>query len=285
MSRPESPWRNARDRLVRNKLAVFGLVVLAVMLLGCVCAPILTPYGYEDQDLELGATVQSGAHWMGTDYSGRDVATRVLYGGRISFAVAFCATAVSLLIGVTWGAIAGYFGGRLDSLMMRVVDVMYALPYVLFVILIVTLFGSNFILLFLAIGAVEWLSMARIVRGQVLTIKRQDFVEACHALGVPRRRIIFKHILPNVLGPIIVYMTLTIPTVMLLEAFLSFLGLGIPDPDATWGKLINYGAKHMEEFPTLLIFPGIALSLTLFALNFVGDGLRDALDPRSAKDL
>ncbi len=284
MNRSPSPWRNAGHRLCRNKLAVFGMIALGVMILLCLLAPWLTPYGYEEQNLELGASGPSSTHWMGTDYSGRDVYTRVLYGGRISFAVALCATAVSLLIGVTWGAVAGYFGGTLDSLMMRIVDVMYALPYVLFVILIVTLFGRNFILLFLAIGAVEWLSMARIVRGQVLAVKQQDFVEACHALGVSRRRIIFKHILPNVLGPIIVYMTLTIPTVMLLEAFLSFLGLGIPDPDSSWGKLINYGAKHMEEFPSLLIFPGLALSLTLFSFNFVGDGLRDALDPRSSKD-
>ena len=284
MSRSPSPWRNAGHRLCRNKLAVFGMVTLAVMILLCLLAPWLTPYGYEEQNLELGASGPSSAHWMGTDYSGRDVYTRVLYGGRISFAVALCATAVSLLIGVTWGAIAGYIGGTLDSLMMRIVDVMYALPYVLFVILIVTLFGRNFILLFLAIGAVEWLGMARIVRGQVLALKQQDFVEACHALGVSRRRIIFIHILPNVLGPIVIYMTLTIPTVMLLEAFLSFLGLGIPDPDSSWGKLINYGAKHMEEFPSLLIFPGLALSLTLFSFNFLGDGLRDALDPRSSKD-
>jgi len=276
--------RDAWRRLCRNRMALLGMVTIVVLVLLCLFAPIISPYAEDAQNLELGAAPPSPAHIMGTDYTGRDVFTRVLYGGRVSFAVALCATAVSLLIGVAYGAIAGFFGGVVDSIMMRIVDIMYALPYVLFVILLLALFGRNFMLLFLAIGAVEWLSMARIVRGQVMSIKQQDFVEACRALAVKKRRTIFKHILPNVLGPIIVYMTLTIPSVMLLEAFLSFLGLGIPDPDSSWGKLINYGAQHMEEHPWLLIGPGAVLSLTLFSLNFVGDGLRDALDPRTAED-
>ena len=276
--------KDAWRRLCRNRMAVFGMIMLAVLIILCLLAPVISPYSEDGQDLALGAVGPNAQHIMGTDYSGRDVFTRVLYGGRVSFAVALCATLVSLLIGVAYGAIAGFFGGVIDSIMMRIVDIMYALPYVLFVILLLALFGRNFILLFLAIGAVEWLSMARIVRGQVMSIKQQDFVEACRALAVKKRRTIFKHILPNVLGPIIVYMTLTIPSVMLLEAFLSFLGLGIPDPDSSWGKLINYGAQHMEEHPHLLIGPGAVLSLTLFSLNFVGDGLRDALDPRTSEE-
>jgi oligopeptide transport system permease protein len=191
---------------------------------------------------------------------------------------------VSLLIGVLYGAIAGFAGGRLDAFMMRVVDVLYALPFTIFVIILMVFFGRNFILLFLAIGAVEWLTMARIVRSQVLSIREKEYIEAARVMGLSRRRIILRHILPNTLGPVIVYVTLTIPQVMLVEAFLSFLGLGVQPPMSSWGILIREGVETMEEYPWLLIYPSIALSLTLFSLNFLGDGLRDALDPKASKD-
>ena len=210
--------------------------------------------------------------------------TRIMYGGRVSLMVGFVATSVALVIGITWGAIAGFFGGRLDAIMMRIVDALYALPFMIFIILLMVVFGRNIYLLFLAIGAVEWLTMARIVRSQVMSIRNQEFIEAAYSIGLSRWLIIKKHIIPNTIGPVIVYTTLTIPSVMLLEAFLSFLGLGIQPPQSSWGLLINYGVETMEEYPWLLIFPGIALSLTLFALNFLGDGLRDALDPRASKD-
>jgi oligopeptide transport system permease protein len=241
-------------------------------------------YGYEEQNLDLGASAPSGAHWLGTDTLGRDLLVRLLFGGRISLAVGLAATLVALTIGVTYGAIAGFFGGKLDAGMMRAVDIMYALPFAIFVILLMVFFGRNIVLLFVAIGAVEWLTMARIVRGQVMAVKKMEFVEAARSLGFGRRRIIFRHILPNILGPVIVYTTLTIPGVMLLEAFLSFLGLGVQPPMSSWGVLIKDGAEKMEEFPWLLVFPGTIFSLTLFSLNFLGDGLRDALDVRSSKD-
>ncbi len=209
---------------------------------------------------------------------------RITRGSRISLMVGFIATAVALTIGVLWGAIAGFIGGKLDAVMMRIVDVLYALPFTIFIVLLTVIFGSSMLLLFLAIGAVEWLTMARIVRSQVLTIRRQEFVDAAVSMGLSPWQIIRRHIIPNTLGPIIVYTTLTIPSVILLESFLSFLGLGIQPPASSWGSLISSGVETMEEYPWLLIFPGLALTLTLFSLNFLGDGLRDALDPRSAKD-
>jgi oligopeptide transport system permease protein len=278
---PLSPWSQMWQRLKRNHMAVAGILVLVVLIAGALLAPILTPYRYEHQDLVLGATPPSGTHWLGTDDLGRDLFTRLLYGGRVSLAVGICATLVSLLIGVTYGAISGYAGGRTDDTMMRLVDILYALPFTVFVIILMVVFGRNFMLLFVAIGAVEWLTMARIVRGQVLAIKQQPFIKAAAVLGFSHTRIIARHIIPNVIGPVIVYTTLTIPRVMLLESFLSFLGLGIQPPMSSWGLLIRDGARMMETFPWLLIFPGITLSITLFALNFLGDGLRDALDPRS----
>jgi oligopeptide transport system permease protein len=279
-----SLWHDAWLRLRKNKLATFGLVALAVITVACLFGPLLSRFGYEDQNLELGASAPSAAHWLGTDTLGRDLLVRLLYGGRISLAVGLAATFVALTIGVVYGAVAGYFGGKLDAVMMRTVDIMYSMPFSIFVILLMVMFGRNIILLFVAIGAVEWLTMARIVRGQVVSIKKMEFIEAARSLGLGRRRIIFRHILPNVLGPIIVYTTLMIPGVMLLEAFLSFLGLGVQPPMSSWGVLIKDGAEKMEEFPWLLIFPGTVFSLTLFSLNFLGDGLRDALDVRSSKD-
>lgn len=279
-----SLWQDALVRLRKNHLAVFGLILLVGLILLSLLTPWIAPYGYEEQNLSLGPTPPSLAHWFGTDVVGRDLLTRIMYGGRVSLTVGFVATAVALMIGVTWGAIAGYVGGRVDAIMMRLVDILYALPFMIFIILLTVVFGRSLILLFLAIGAVEWLTMARIVRTQVQSLRQQEFVEAAISLGLSPWRVIARHVVPNALGPIIVYTTLTIPSVMLLEAFLSFLGLGIQPPQSSWGLLISYGVESMEEYPWLLIFPGLALTLTLFALNFLGDGLRDALDPRSLKD-
>ena len=279
-----SLWKDAWIKLSKNHMALFGLSVLVILIVSSLLTPWIAPYNYEAQDLDLGATAPSMAHWLGTDIFGRDMLTRIMYGGRVSLMVGFIATAVALVIGILWGAVAGFFGGRVDDLMMRIVDILYALPFMIFIVLLMVVFGRNILLLFLAIGAVEWLTMARIVRGQVMALRNLEFVEAANSLGLSQWTIIRRHIIPNTLGPVIVYTTLTIPSVMLLEAFLSFLGLGIQPPESSWGLLINYGVETMEEYPWLLIFPGIALSLTLFALNFLGDGLRDALDPRTSKD-
>jgi oligopeptide transport system permease protein len=279
-----SLWLDAWIKLGKNRLALSGLVILLFLIVISLLTPWIAPYSYEEQNLMLGATAPSAAHWLGTDIFGRDMLTRIMYGGRVSLMVGFIATAVALVIGILWGAVAGFVGGRLDAVMMRIVDIMYALPFMIFIVLLMVVFGRNILLLFVAIGAVEWLTMARIVRGQVMTLRKQEFVEAAYSMGLSKWAIIRRHIIPNTLGPVIVYTTLTIPSVMLLEAFLSFLGLGIQPPQSSWGLLINYGVETMEEYPWLLIFPGITLSLTLFALNFLGDGLRDALDPRASKD-
>ncbi|MBT5901997.1 MAG: ABC transporter permease [Opitutaceae bacterium] len=279
-----SLWKDAWHRLAKNRLAVFGGSVLIILAVACIVGPWLSPYGYEDNNLNNTFSPPSGAHWLGTDQLGRDLLVRLLVGGRISIGVGLCATFVALTIGVVYGAVAGFFGGKIDSLMMRIVDIMYALPFTIFVILLMVFFGRDIWLLFLAIGAVEWLTMARIVRGQIMSLKKMEFIEAARSIGLGKRRIIFRHMIPNILGPIIVYTTLTIPAVMLLEAFLSFLGLGVQPPLSSWGVLIKDGAEKMEEYPWLLMFPGVVFSLTLFSLNFLGDGLRDALDVRSSKD-
>jgi len=284
MPKGVSLWQDAWVRLRKNKLAMLGLIVLLFVMIVCILAPWILPYGYEEQNLRLGAVAPNASHWLGTDTFGRDMLTRIIYGGRVSLTVGFIATAVALLVGVTYGAIAGYFGGRVDAIMMRLVDIFYALPFMIFIILLMVVFGRNLFLLFLAIGAVEWLTMARIVRGQVQNLRQQEYIEAAISLGLGPLAIIFRHVIPNVLGPVVVYTTLTIPQVMLLEAFLSFLGLGIQPPMSSWGLLISYGVESMEEYPWLLILPGLALSITLFALNFLGDGLRDALDPKASKD-
>jgi oligopeptide transport system permease protein len=279
-----SLWQDAWRRLRKNRLALFGLVVLSAFVLVALATPWIAPYAYDAQDLNLGATPPSARHWLGTDIFGRDLMTQIMFGGRVSLAVGFVATAVALVIGVTWGAIAGYAGGKVDAVMMRLVDILYALPFMIFIVLLMVVFGRNMLLLFLAIGAVEWLTMARIMRGQVQSLRQQEFVEAAISIGLSPATIIRRHMIPNALGPVIVYTTLTIPSVMLLEAFLSFLGLGIQPPQTSWGLLISYGAETMEEFPWLLVFPGLALTVTLFSLNFLGDGLRDALDVRGSGD-
>lgn len=282
--RGTSLWRDAWRRLRRNRPAVAGLGVLCLLVLVSALTPWIAPYAYDAQDLEVGPSPPGRAHWLGTDQLGRDLFTRILYGGRVSLLVGFAATAVSLAVGVLYGGVSGFAGGRTDAVMMRVVDILYALPFVIFVIILTVFFGRHIVLLFMAIGAVEWLTMARIVRGQVMSLREREFVEAAWVMGLPARRILTRHLLPNALGPIIVYTTLTVPKVMLLEAFLSFLGLGVQAPMSSWGLLINEGVQTMEEYPWLLLFPSAALSISLFSLNFLGDGLRDALDVRAAKD-
>ncbi len=306
-----SLWKDAWKRLLKNKLAVFGLVVVALMVVAVIIGPAIikwaTGFTYDsipqDGDL-IKSFPPSLQHPMGTDDSGRDILARVLQGGRISLMVGIISTVVSLIVGVSYGATAGYLGGRIDNFMMRVVDIIYAIPYILLVIVLLSAFGgqnapqwiqsissslgsgqglSQIILLFFALGLVSWLTMARVVRGQILSLKNQEFVMAARATGVSTPAIIFRHLVPNALGPVIVYATLTIPSVMLSEAFLSFLGIGVQAPFASWGSLAADGIKNISVFPWQLIFPGVTMALTLFSLNFLGDGLRDALDPQTRK--
>ena len=284
MNQQSSLWSDAWRRLLANKAAVAGGIILILLIVLAIFAPWIAPHSYSYQNLDLGAQPPSSDFLLGTDTLGRDLFSRILYGARVSLLVGFVATGVALVIGVSWGIVAGYFGGRVDSVMMRIVDVLYGLPFIIFIILLMVIFGRNIWLLFAAIGAVEWLTMARIVRGQVLSIKNQEYVLAAQAMGVTNMQMFRKHIFPNILGPIAVYATLTIPQVMLLEAFLSFLGLGIQPPMSSWGTLIRYGVESMEEYSWLLIYPGLTFTITLFALNFFGDGLRDALDHKISSD-
>ncbi|SVC59187.1 uncharacterized protein METZ01_LOCUS312041, partial [marine metagenome] len=258
-----SLWRDAWLRLKANRMAVAGFVFFVFVTLLSIIGPEISSYDYAQQDLENTFATPSSEHWFGTDNLGRDLFSRVLSGGRISLAVGFLATAVSLVIGVSYGMTAGYIGGKLDAFMMRFVDILYSLPFVIFVILLMVLFGRNFILLFVAIGAVEWLTMARITRAQTLNLKQSEFVEAAKALGYSNGRILFRHLLPNLLGPVIVYATLTVPAVMLLEAVLSFLGLGVQPPMSSWGSLIKEGSEKMDLYPWLIAFPALFFSLTL----------------------
>jgi oligopeptide transport system permease protein len=295
-----SLWRDAWRRLLKNKLAVFGLIMTLLIIVAAIIGPPIIKattgltYDYIPSNADLIKSIPpfraadgsfSWAHPMGTDNSGRDLLARVLLGGRISLMVGIISTLVSLIIGVSYGAIAGYLGGRIDSLMMRFVDVLYSLPYIILVIVLLAMFRSStpvgqLVLLFIALGSVSWLTMARIVRGQILSLKNQEFVLAAQATGVSTPRIIFRHLVPNAIGPVIVYATLTIPSVMLSEAFLSFLGLGVQPPLASWGSLAADGIQNLGIFPWQLIFPGVVMALALFSLNFLGDGLRDALDPQ-----
>ena len=290
-----SLFHQAMRRLVRNRVAVFGMVVVSIIALAAIIGPALifraTGYTYDyipaDPDL-VKSFAPSWMHPMGTDNEGRDMLARVLLGGRISLMVGIISTIVSLVIGTAWGATAGYAGGKLDELMMRIVDILFAIPYMMVVIVLLALFGRHtamgqLVLLFIALGAVSWLTMARIVRGQVISLKNQEFILAARATGVPKWKIILRHLVPNTLGPVIVYATLEVPAVMLLEAFLSFLGLGVQAPLASWGSLASEGIQNIAVFPWQLIFPGVTMALTLFSLNFIGDGLRDALDPQMKK--
>lgn len=276
-----SPGQRAWRRLKRNRSAVVAMGFLVLLVALCVIGPWFSPYTQSQQDLDLMATGPTFSHWLGTDQLGRDLATRILYGGRISLLVGLLATAVASIIGVGYGLVAGLASRRVDALMMRIVDVLYAFPFITFVIILVVIFGRDLWLIFVAIGAVEWLTMARVVRGQALALKNLEFVLAARASGADFFHILFKHLLPNVLGPVIIYASLTVPGVMLLEATLSFLGLGIQPPDASWGVLIREGSDNMESYPWMLLGPGLFFSATLLALNVLGDALRDALDPRS----
>jgi oligopeptide transport system permease protein len=267
-----------------------SIIILALVALLAILAPLLSPFAYDEVNYDIiacapswwpaGAACTAPGHIFGTDAIGRDLFVRVLFGARVSLAVGLVATLVSLVIGVLYGATAGYLGGRIDGLMMRIVDVLYSLPFIFFVIILMVMFDRNFILLFVAIGAVEWLTMARIVRGQTLSLKQKEFIEAARAGGVSPFGIITRHVIPNVVGPVMVYVTLTVPGVILTESFLSFLGLGIQEPLTSWGVLISDGADQMETAPWMLLFPALFMAVTLFCFNFVGDGLRDALDPK-----
>jgi oligopeptide transport system permease protein len=308
-----SLWKDAWKRLLKNKLAVFGLVVLVLMVITVTVGPsiIFWTTGFTADAIPANGDLiksfpPSSQHLMGTDEAGRDMFARVLQGGQISLTVGIISTFVSLIVGVSYGAIAGYLGGKIDNLMMRIVDIIYAIPYILIVIVLLSVFGgpntpqwikslaetysgggnsglSQIFLLFFALGLVSWLTMARVVRGQILSLKNQEFVMAARATGVSTPAIIFRHLVPNALGPVIIYATLTVPSVMLTEAFLSFLGMGVQAPYASWGSLASEGIKNIAIYPWQLIFPGVTMALTLFSLNFLGDGLRDALDPQTRK--
>jgi oligopeptide transport system permease protein len=277
-----SPMQAAWRRFCRHRLNVAAFGFLIVLIALCVLGPFVSPYAQDAQNLELKAVNASAHHWLGTDTLGRDMLTRILHGGRVSLAVGLLATLVAACIGVTYGLISGLAGGRVDAAMMRVVDILYAFPFINFVILLMVVFGRQFWLIFVAIGAVEWLTMARVVRGQVLALKNLEFVTAAKASGAGFWHIVRKHLLPNVIGPVIIYASLTVPGVMLLEATLSFLGLGIQPPNASWGVLLGDGSQVMQTYPWLLLYPGLFFSSTLLALNILGDGLRDAFDPKSA---
>lgn len=312
MSSSRSLFGDALFRLLKNRAAKASIVILCALVLGCIFIPEFSSYRYDKTDLALGPTPPSMEHWMGTDYAGRDLMVRVFLGGRISFAVGIIATVLSFMIGSLWGGIAGYAGGKTDAWMMRIVDILYTLPFLVFVILLMVFFGNDksvfyqiykFVLgifvknpgdssyfplyqiaiVFMALGCISWLTMARIVRGQVLSLKNQPFIEAARCLGLPAGSIVFKHLLPNAMGPMIVYTALTIPEVMMTEAFLSFLGLGTQEPLSSLGLLAAQGAETMDVYPYQLFFPSIFLALTLFCFHFLGDGLKEALDPRAVK--
>lgn len=280
--RGRSLWADAWGRLLQNRAAVASGVILIIITLLAIIAPFLSPFGYDEvfwDYVDSPPSFESG-HIFGTDQNGRDLFVRTLYGGRVSLMIGLVATLVSLVIGVAWGALAGFVGGRLDGFMMRIVDILYSLPFIFFVIMLTVVFGRYMILMYAAIGAVSWLDMARIVRGQTLSLKRKEFVEAAHAAGVSTFNTIRRHIVPNTIGPVIVYVTLTVPTVMLTESFVSFLGMGVQEPNTSWGVLISEGTDTLETSWWALSFPCAFLAVTLMALNFLGDGLRDAFDPK-----
>lgn len=277
-----SLWSDARRRFLRNRAAVISLIVLTVICLACVIGPWVLPHAFDSADWDAMSIAPSmaNAHYWGTDDAGRDLLVRCLVGGRISLTVGLLATISSVTLGIVWGATAGFVGGKVDAFMMRVVDMMYAIPYLLIAILLVTILGREFYLVVLTITVFSWMDMARVVRGQTLSLRSKEYVEAARAIGVSTPRIIFRHIVPNLLGVVVIYTTVTVPGVILTESVLSFLGLGIQEPMTSWGVLIQDGAKTMEATPWILLFPAALLSITLYCFNFIGDGLRDALDPK-----
>lgn len=277
-----SLWQDARRRFFRNKAAVASLVILFLIILFITFAPMLMPFSYEDTDWNMMSMAPDFAsmHYLGTDGSGRDLLVRIAIGGRISLMVGVAGAIIAVIIGTIYGATSGYLGGKVDMVMMRFIEILGSFPFMFFVILLVTFFGQNIFLIFVAIGMIAWLNLARIVRGQTLSLKNKEFVEAAIVCGVPRRQIIWKHIVPNVLGIVVVYASLEVPSLILFESFLSFLGLGTQEPMSSWGALLSDGAAQMETLPWLLAFPAFFLCLTLFCFNFIGDGLRDAFDPK-----
>lgn len=277
-----SLWQDARRRFMHNKAAITSLVLLFFILSFVIFAPMLSPFVYDDTDWEMMSMAPdfASSHYFGTDSSGRDLLVRVAIGGRISLMVGIAAAFVAVIVGTLYGAMAGYIGGRVDSVMMRLLEILNSFPFMFFVILLVTFFGQNILLIFVAIGMVSWLDMARIVRGQTLSLKRKEFIEAALVCGVSSRNIVLRHIVPNVLGVVVVYASLLVPSMILFESFLSFLGLGTQEPLSSWGALLSDGANSMEVSPWLLLFPASFLVVTLFCFNFIGDGLRDALDPK-----
>ena len=277
-----SPWLDARQRFMRNRAALVSLVILMLIALVCLVGPWLSPHAYDDTDWNQMGIGPTWDHWhlFGTDELGRDLLVRTLIGGRVSLTVGVLATLVSVSLGVAWGAVAGFVGGKVDAFMMRIVDILYAIPYLLIAIMMVTILGRDFYLVVLTISAFSWMDMARVVRGQTLSIKSKEYIEAARAIGVPTRRIIFSHVVPNLLGIVVIYTSITVPGVILTESVLSFLGLGVQEPMTSWGVLIHDGANAMEVTPWILLFPAGLLCITLYCFNFIGDGLRDALDPK-----
>ena len=277
-----SPWRDARERFFRNKATVVSLVILTLITLACIFGPMVLPHSYEDTDWDAMsiAPTMLNSHYFGTDELGRDLLVRCLIGGRISLMVGLLATIASVTIGIVWGATAGFLGGKVDTIMMRLVDMMYAVPYLLIAILMVTLLGREFYLVVLTITVFSWMDMARVVRGQTLSIKSKEYIEAARAIGVSTSSIIFRHVVPNLLGIVVIYTTVTVPGVILTESVLSFLGLGVQEPMTSWGVLIEDGTGVMETTPWILLFPAAMLSITLYCANYIGDGMRDALDPK-----
>jgi oligopeptide transport system permease protein len=280
--RGRSPWMDAAARFARNRAAVFSVCLLSFIVLACIVGPWMLPNAFDSADWDAMSQppIWTNFHWFGTDESGRDLLVRCLMGGRISLMVGLMATLSSATVGIVWGATAGFIGGRTDAFMMRVVDMMYAVPYLLIAILMITLLGRAFYLVVITITVFSWMTMARVVRGQTLSLRSKEFVEAARAMGVPTRTIIFRHIIPNLLGVVVIYTTVTVPSVILVESVLSFLGLGIQEPMTSWGVLIHDGTAVMEFAPWILLFPSALLCLTLYCFNFIGDGLRDALDPK-----
>ena len=273
-------WQDAWIRLKKNKMALLGLIIIICLIVVAIFGPIFSSHTYDEQNLMMTNSSLSWEHWFGTDNLGRDIFIRVLYGARISLAIGIVASLLNLFIGVIYGGIAGFFGGKIDRIMMNIVDILYSVPTLLYVILLMVILKPGLINIFIALGIGYWLQMARIVRGQILSMKEQEFILAARTIGVSKKRILFRHLLPNAMGAIIVTMTLAIPDAIFTEAFLSFIGLGVSAPMASWGVLASEGVNNLRAYPFQLFFPAVAISVTMLAFNFLGDGLRDVLDPK-----
>lgn len=273
-------WQDAWIRLKKNKMALLGLIIIVCLIVVAIFGPIFSSHTYDEQNLMMTNSSPSWEHWFGTDNLGRDIFIRVLYGARISLAIGIVASLLNLFIGVIYGGIASFFGGKIDRIMMNIVDILYSVPTLLYVILLMVILKPGLINIFIALGIGYWLQMARIVRGQILSMKEQEFILAARTIGVSKKRILFRHLLPNAMGAIIVTMTLAIPDAIFTEAFLSFIGLGVSAPMASWGVLASEGVNNLRAYPFQLFFPAVAISVTMLAFNFLGDGLRDVLDPK-----